>query len=168
MIFEEWRDIPELGGLYQCSNAGNFRKRNKDKRCEEWRYLSGTISSNGYVQMCIPNYHTQLAHRIIALTFIPNPDNYPVINHKDRIKTNNKIDNLEWVDQKANIQHSIKLGSYVNARGVIVLDTNDFKFYRSIKEASELTGIPYSTLEFKLRDGNEYKGLKHIYHKSKE
>lgn len=53
---------------------------------------------------------TVLLHRIVAICFIPNPNKYPVVNHKDGNKHNNSINNLEWCNQKHNLQHAISSG----------------------------------------------------------
>lgn len=69
------------------------------------------INSSGYVQIQL-QYRgikkTTLLHRIIAMAFIPNPENKPYVNHKDCNKLNNKLDNLEWVTHKENMQHAVK------------------------------------------------------------
>ena len=49
-------------------------------------------------------------HRLVALAYIPNPDNLPEVNHRDGNKLNNKVDNLEWSTRKKNAEHSVKLG----------------------------------------------------------
>ncbi len=53
-----------------------------------------------------------LVHRLIALKFIPNPDNLPQVNHKDGNKSNNRADNLEWVTNKRNCEHAVANGLY--------------------------------------------------------
>ena len=67
--------------------------------------LSPKNNGTGYFTVCLYKNKTHkyyLIHRLVALTFIPNPDNLPCVNHKDEDKTNNRIDNLEWCDHKYN------------------------------------------------------------------
>lgn len=103
---EIWKDIQGYEGLYQISNLGRIKSLERD-----------IIYSNGKIQhykgkILTPNsdkddYKTiklckngiikrYLVHRLIAITFIPNPDNLPCVNHKDENKQNNNIENLEW------------------------------------------------------------------------
>lgn len=147
---EIWKDIPDYNGLYQCSNFGRIRKFNKDKRCKQWRYFACNPNKRLYVNITLidKNY---LVHRIVAKLFIENPNNKPFINHIDLNPSNNCAENLEWCTQKENINHSLRLCSYENINGKLVLNTITGDIYKSIAEASRKTKIPYSTLEFKLR-----------------
>lgn len=70
------------------------------------RVLKQSLSKKGnYCTVCLTNKDSLKVHRIVAKTFIPNPENKPEVNHKDGIKTNNWVDNLEWNTAKENLQH---------------------------------------------------------------
>lgn len=90
---EIYRDIQGYEGLYAVSNFGNVKntRRNKVLKCKitKWGYHKVNLSKDGVLK-------TYLVHRLVADTFIPNPDNLPQINHRDECKTNNRVDNLEW------------------------------------------------------------------------
>ena len=71
--------------------------------------LSPKNNGTGYFMVCLYKNKTHkyyLIHRIVALTFIPNPNSLPCVNHKDEDKTNNKVDNLEWCDHKYNSNYN--------------------------------------------------------------
>ena len=102
---EEWKEIPGYEGLYEVSNKGNVRnvRRNKLLRLSKNNY--------GYIQVSLYKNGIKTGpkvHRLVAEAFIPNPDNLPMINHKDEDKTNNNVDNLEWCDVKYNNNYGTK------------------------------------------------------------
>ena len=66
--------------------------------------------------------HCKRINRLVAIQFIPNPDNLPEVNHKDGNKTNNNIDNLEWCTSKYNSEHSIKILKHGNMKKIIGID----------------------------------------------
>lgn len=90
-MIEEWRDVPGYEGLYEVSNLGRVRRNGRILRPykDTWGYLSVSLSKNGIRRIVS-------VHRLVAQSFIPNPNNYPQINHRDENKTNNAISNLEW------------------------------------------------------------------------
>ena len=147
---EEWRDIPGYESFYQVSNLGNVRsiRFNKIRNMKSW-------DSHGYraVELCMNNNrYTVGIHRLVALTFIPNPENKPEVNHKDRNKSNNNVENLEWVTQSENVAHAYRHG--VEPRPTHqdqpfqkeILDIIENKKYFSIREASRQTGHKRDTI----------------------
>lgn len=74
------------------------------------RPLSIHKDRKGYCRVNMKGVGTQLVHRIIALEYLPNPDNLPQINHLDGDKSNNSITNLEWTTGKKNVEHSVLTG----------------------------------------------------------
>lgn len=103
-----WKTIQNYGGLYQVSNTGKVRdlknhikpvyKNNKGYECLSLYYNGKT-------------YHPTV-HRLVAKAFIPNPNNYDQINHKDCNKENNSVENLEWCNQRYNYDEGMKTFQY--------------------------------------------------------
>ena len=98
---EEWKDIPGYDGRYQASSLG--RVRNAKTKC----ILRPAINSGGYKHVSLGRHNDKRVHRIIALTFLPNPSNLRDVNHKNGVKTDNCINNLEWVSHADNEIHKV-------------------------------------------------------------
>ena len=120
---EIWKDIEEFKGLYQVSNLGNVRSldaminckgaRGIDKHIRKGRILKKTIGTTGYYNVNLSkNSKVKLSrvHILVAKAFIPNPNNYKLINHKDGNKLNNKVENLEWCNYTHNIKEAYRIG----------------------------------------------------------
>ena len=115
---------------------------------------------NGYVYTGItyPNGNRQRrVHILVAETWIPNPDNKPIVMHKDNNKLNNSVDNLKWGTVSENTQQAVNDGLLVNDKGyedsqsmpVIMFDVKTNKIigkYGSISEAGRITGINKQTI----------------------
>lgn len=133
---EEWRDIDGYEGDYQVSSYGRVRslKYGKEKLLKPQKHYKGyrfvTLFKNG-------TRGKYKVHRLVAKAFIPNPNNYPVINHKDECKYNNHVQNLEWCTVLYNNTYNkkaIKVGGKHN-RKVKCITTNEI--FKSVKEARE-------------------------------
>ena len=112
---EIWKEIEGHTG-YQISDYGRVRsfKNNRHGLCNTPHILKTDINSNGYERVCLGNNHRMFVHKLVANTFVPNPDNYPIVRHKDDDRLNNRADNLIWGTQADNIQDAIERGRFVS------------------------------------------------------
>ena len=104
---EEFKDIKGYEGLYQVSSLGRVKSLGNNKTKKE-KILKLIEHSQGYL---IVNLYkegkrkTIKIHRLVAEAFIDNPNNYPIINHKDENPSNNNVENLEWCNHKYNVNY---------------------------------------------------------------
>lgn len=99
-----WKDIPGYEGLYQVSNTGQVRSLNY-RRTGKKQILKPGYTKDGYETVNLNkegSYKTYKVHRLVAMAFISNPNNYPVVNHIDENKTNNAVWNLEYCTREYN------------------------------------------------------------------
>lgn len=103
-----WKDISGYEGKYQVSNTGKVRSLNYQGTKGKVVRLKLYNNNHGYMMIELNKNGKKKkysVHRLVALAFIPNPNNYPIINHKDENKTNNTVWNLEWCTPKYNINY---------------------------------------------------------------
>lgn len=166
---EIWKDIKDFEGRYQVSNLGRVRSldwpRHKGRVLKliygkRWGYyVVHLVHADGYIK-----YIT--VHRLVAMAFIPNPDNLPEVNHKDENKLNNVVcfnsdgsidtehTNLEWCTGLYNLRYGTRverMQKLVNEPRMRSVNQYDFKgnllhTYKSIAEAGEQTGIGTRTI----------------------
>ena len=173
---EEWKPIVGYEGWYEVSSFGRVRSVDRlvgysdgSKRLHRGRILKATPDKDGYdrVVLSTPEGHkNRLVHRLMAIAFIPNPDNLPEVNHKDENKRNNVIDNLEWCTDKYNVNYGTGLhrraASQRNdpeqSKPIIQYDKDGRKVaeYPSIREAARQTGIKRDTISRSCRGLQKY------------
>lgn len=161
---EEWRDVVGYEGYYQVSNFARIKRlfnqfnviRGESVvRMSNPEYiLNGNINKWGYHKVILRKEgkgKPYLVHRLVAQSFIPNPNNYETINHIDCNKLNNSIDNLEWCSRNRNTKHAWENGLYSNFtyKNVICTETN--KEWQSVKAAATELGIRPQALARMLR-----------------
>lgn len=114
-----WKDIKGFEGLYQINNLGQVKSLSRKVSCGKgFRIVKEAIKriSNHNAGYHVINLfkdgicYPHLLHVLIAKYFIPNPNNYPEVNHKNGIKTDNDINNLEWATYSMNIKHAYDMG----------------------------------------------------------
>jgi len=157
---EIWKDIPNYEGLYQASNLGRIksisRKNHKIKYQEK-------IWSD---YMCIAIYKNSKrlytgVHRLVALAFIPNPENKPTVNHINAIRDDNRVENLEWFTHQEQVDDAWKVRKIVSKTGKdhksskrVYQYSKDMEFiadFDSLTIASKETGYPIATIAFVCR-----------------
>lgn len=156
---EQWLPINNFPG-YEISVLGNVRSvtrqipyRVTGTAIKKGRPMFPVIDSSGYKQAHLRlngKTHNVSVHRLVATHFIPNPENKPQINHKNGIKTDNRLDNLEWCTHIENIAHST-INGFMTRNGPLpycklVLDNGTGIFYNSITEAALAKNIKGRTL----------------------
>lgn len=160
---EIWKDIDGYEGFYQISNFGRVKSFCQPTQFHKPKehLLKLTVANNGYQQVTLYKNTKRkkfLVHRLVASAFIPNPNNYPHINHKDENKLNNSVDNLEWCTALYNNRYGTARIRYVETRSIPVAQFTDSHVliakYKSAKVASELLNFEKSTIQKACRNGS--------------
>jgi len=107
---ENWKDVVGYEGLYQVSDAGRVRSLNFNKQKGNVQLLKPQANTHGYLQVNLKRRLYAVA-RLVAQAFIPPIDGKPEVDHIDRDKSNNRIENLRWADRTdQNINRDYDLG----------------------------------------------------------
>ncbi len=107
MLTQNWKTF---GTLWEVSDIGEVRN-SKTKKLLKLRHRK-----DGYLDVKL-SYRRFLVHRLVALCFLSNPNNYPQVNHLDGVRNNPNLNNLEWVSQKQNMEHAKVLGLFPDKSG---------------------------------------------------
>lgn len=152
--------IPGYEGRYSIDKVGNVYSHYSK------RLLKPKIDKDGYKEVALSrNGKTKYfrVHRLVAITFIPNPNNYPLVNHKDENKANNAINNLEWCTTKYNDNYgsrNLKISQTKQTRPVLQIDDrgNTVAQYRGVKEAMKKTGVNRNSIREVIRGNRKTAG----------
>lgn len=117
---EIWKPIKGYEGLYEVSNLGNARSLDRQvrysiagRRVIKGKLLKNYVNNRGYVRIGVYKSGAIVnkgMHRVVAEAFLPNPENKPDVNHINGIKTDNRVENLEWATHYDNMQHFLNSG----------------------------------------------------------
>ena len=153
---EEWRDVVGYGGMYQVSSLGRIKNVVLNKMLKISR--AGRYERIGLFAIEKKKQITHLVHRLVAIAFIPNPDNFPIINHKDEDRYNNRVENLEWCDNFYNNSYGTKNARMLKTRisnkaktaprkvAQYDMDGNLLEIYESLHEADRQTNADYRAI----------------------
>lgn len=137
---EQWLPISGYEGYYEISNTGKvrsltrtiIRKNGHPQTIKGKEKILSLDPTTGYYKVILCKEgkgQTCYVHRLVAMNFIPNPNNLPCVNHKDENKTNNNIDNLEWCTPKENINWGTAQERHSQTRStpILMCDKNTHK-----------------------------------------
>lgn len=178
---EEWRPIIGFESLYEISNYGRckalpkWRKNRFGGYISKKHFLTGKVGLKNYVQYELRKNNTSKSFkrsRLVAIHFIPNPENKEQVNHKDGDRQNDYVGNLEWVTQSENIQHSYDfLGRKAAYKGkfgkehnqsipVVIKDGTESKEFESKTDCAKFLKTTVQNVYRAIRDNGICKGYK--------
>lgn len=176
---EEWKDVPQYEGFYKVSSFGRLislnrtiTRKNGVKQTLSPNIVRSNDGSSGYnyVSLCKNGHKWKTPiHRVIALTFLENPENKPVIDHIDGNKQNNKLSNLRWATYSENMSNPVTLEKNhltwcQRSRSVVQLkDGKLIKIYQYLNETKRFGFVPNCVRTVCNHEYSQHKGYQWMY-----
>lgn len=175
---EVWKPIPSYEGYYEASNTGRIRSLDRvvnveetEQHCEyeysqKGKILIPILNNAGYYRVSLVKERSKKIHsihRLVAKTFIDNPNNYQCVNHIDENKLNNNVYNLEWCTHRYNTNHGNSLFirsqkqrfTNKNMKPVIAMHNCTQIEFDSIRSAARFLNLKQSNIQKALKTGNK-------------
>ena len=169
-------DIKGFEGLYAINKEGYIKSLDRIVECKNGvlkpvssKFISPADNGTGYLFVYLwknNKSYRKYVHRLVAETFIPNPENLPEVNHKDNNKRNNSVGNLEWCSRITNEQYKEKhIAGYLPRKiKQITVKTGELIFHNSISDCCKFNNISSSKL-YKLLNTNKTGLINGVYYK---
>lgn len=137
-----FKPIPRFEGLYSVSDDGkvfsHISNRELKAKIDRYGYEAVTLFKDG-------KRHCVTVHRLVAKAFVPNPLSKRCVNHINEVKTDNRVENLEWVTVKENDNHGTRNSRMSDSKCkkpvMQILPNGTVRYFKGVKDASRQTGI---------------------------
>ena len=171
-MVEVWKDIEGYEGKYQVSNLGRVKSLRDSHGKYRELIMTGRNEGHGYLKVSLYKNGKSKGikiHRLVALAFIPNPDNKHFVDHINGIRNDNRVENLRWVTHKENLNFPLarkniskaQTNNSKRSKSVLQIDKltgNTIREFPSASEASRQTGIHCSNITACCRNMLNYTG----------